>query len=1037
MTLPTHYMPLDARYKTLSDLEPDELLLNKMPVWLSGPRATPEIIHDLNVAMGLSRAFHTQVGKQFSELQSVETYCGNLLKTELSRRFGQALHMTDDYLVVAHEQFISEDSLLMSLHYKITYEEPKTLLWAALQNFASDETFNNHTHFRKAGSAVRYMGVEPHHFADMCRTLDLGSRYQTYLQNFLNVAVPGSASHTAEQTETHSALELLKAYDFEVDTHVAFLRNMISESAYKALISLVAQTTGAGPAIQVMLDGKRITQRSLSILDTVVDGVVVFSADSLLLHPTHRLIVYIPNDPVSPLKEYPSLQAFIDALKSRLSQPAYQAFFGRFIQLSAKPLFMQSLKSMPPALALTDTPLGISASRYLVASHVKKMFADAQVLAVPAHVVDERERERKWQLYKSAGLFLVNVASLFVPALGAVMLAVAVGEMLSEVYEGVEDWTHGDIDHARSHLLNVAKDIAFAATAVVGVAIVKKAIGSLSQAAMTHLNKFEPITREDGTERLWNRGLEHYEYTGSIPSHEAADEHGFFTIHGKKHVEVDGKKYPVEFDNTIKQWRIAHPKRKSAFKPALLHNGEGAWQHVHEHPMEWQGSRMLLGRLGSSTAQLDEQTLDRILQLTDTSQDVLRELHQENQPVPSLLKVTVKRFEIDRQLNTFIEHMAKGDHASARFADVQLSVLPLLPGWPVGKELSLLDVSGAVKAHYGNPEWAQTVSSLKVSAKEKLLETVLQALTEQERLALTGLDTGVTPEAAQVLTQKLATYAREHRSQLFQRLYDRLSVSHSAGAKSIQAVFPGLPGLIAEELAASASATDRSSLLLNKVPLVIAERARGYLQEARLNRAFEGFYLGLADAEDTEKLIRNYLPRLSGWPMASAFEVREGSITGDVVSRFGAIGQAPARVMVHGAQGYRRYSLQGAIYTLEPGEATHSLAVAIFQSLTSSERSVLGYPELADAPRFNDALAKLALEARAESSRMLGMQPIKPRFKPPVRGRAPRWVIPCAGWTPIRIHHRYGGGLKLCTEGLTTIKWSYTSTRLLSKGLIL
>ena len=122
MAQPTPYMPLDARYTTLSDLEPEELIVGNMPSWLSGPRATPEIIQALNKAMELSRDYHEKVGKQFGELQSVEKYCGNLLEAELSRQFGKALHVHEDYLVLAHEQFVSENSLLMTLEYKITYD---------------------------------------------------------------------------------------------------------------------------------------------------------------------------------------------------------------------------------------------------------------------------------------------------------------------------------------------------------------------------------------------------------------------------------------------------------------------------------------------------------------------------------------------------------------------------------------------------------------------------------------------------------------------------------------------------------------------------------------------------------------------------------------------------------------------------------------------------------------------------------------------------------------------------------------------------
>ena len=151
----------------------------------------------------------------------------------------------------------------------------------------------------------------------------------------------------------------------------------------------------------------------------------------------------------------------------------------------------------------------------MCAVQLKNRFADARVLAVPTGVLDEQEREQKWQLYQSVGLFIVNVASLFVPVLGGVMLAVAVGQMLGEVYEGVDDWAHGDVDHAREHMLNVALDIATTAATVAGGVALKKASSRLSEATQAFFEDFEPISREDGTARLWNKQVEHYAYTGA------------------------------------------------------------------------------------------------------------------------------------------------------------------------------------------------------------------------------------------------------------------------------------------------------------------------------------------------------------------------------------------------------------------------------------------------------------------------------------------------------------------------------------------
>lgn len=1002
MTDPTKRLPLDARDNTLSDLEPEELMLAHMPKWLLGPRATPAVIESLNKAMELSRTYHLKVGKQFGELKDVETYCGTLLAAELKRQFKGAPLTPNDHVVIAHEQFAGVSTLLGTLEYRVTYEEPKTLLWAALQNFPESENFHQRCHFLLEGQPKKINGLEFKHFAALCRTLDLGGRYQSYLQNFLKVAVPGIGAPSAAQAATHSDLELLKAYELEVAAHVAYLSEKISETAYEAIIALVAHT-GDHSEAHVMLDGKPIVQSALSILDTAVNGVVVFSADSVLMNPTNRLIAYIPNHPVAPLCEYSTLHEFIDDLKTRLAAPDFQNFFSRFIALSAQPLFRQSLTSMPPALALTTKSLGKTAAQYLVASQLEKMFADAQELAVPTRLVDEREREKKWEVYKTAGLLLVNVASLFVPALGAAMLAVTAYQMLSEVYEGVEDWTHGDIDHARSHLLNVAKDLAIGVVTMVGLAVVHKVASRVNKARMAFFDDFEPITHKDGTVRLWKPELKSYEDTQVVLPREAADEQGIFTVRGKKYAQIDGKKYRIEFDSEINQWRILHPKRTTAYRPALLHNGEGAWQHVHERPQEWLGSSTLMGRLGPVAAKLDDVALERVMQITDTSEDVLREVHLENLPLPALLKVRLKRFEIDSQIYGFIEKMALGQHRSVELADLQLSVAPLLPGWPEGKGLSLLDASGAVREQFYSPAWVQTAESISLTpssvAQGKVLETLLAGLTEQERQVLMGPGGATTPEAVSLLAQRMTTYAREHRSEVFESIYERFNVFANAAGNPIHTSFSGLPAPVIQALVETANHVDYISLLSGKVPLRVAERARHYLQTARLEEAFEGFYLESVNSKDTEALAAHFLMRLEHWPEGVGFEVRDGSMSADVINRFGGADSTRVRILVRSEHGYQHYRAVGDAYIADPQAVSRSLITAVFQSLTDVERDALGFPALTDEPRFKATLAKLAVNRRADSLQALGMQPIKPLFKPPTRLASGKVGYPLCGRT--------------------------------------
>ena len=981
-----HMPPLDARDTTLSDLEPLELARSHMPRWLMG--ADPQIIAAMNASMASSRFYHGLVGKKFGELQSVEAYCGALLAAEVLREFGPSLNIHNDYLAVVHVHLMTDETLLATVRHYLVRDEPKTLLWAALQNFSAGEAvaggFNPQSRIRHGANPQQVSPLAPHHFAALVRRLDLGLKYQQYLEHFLGVTASGTARPGHVATETN--LRILKNHDMEVDAHVAFLKKKITQTAYLAVLAALAEPASMTRPDAVHLDGKPMVLSSLSILDTAIDGVVIFSPDTLLLHPGNRLIAYIPNDPRAPFFEFSSLQVFIDELKHRLLDPAYVEFFSRFTALSARPLFMQKIMARPERLNLTATPLAISAAHYLSTVQLRNMFADARQLAVPTGVLDEHEREERWQMYKTAGLLLVNVAALFVPVLGDLMLAVAIGDMLKEVYEGVEDWSQGDVDHAREHLLNVATDLAVNAAVVVGVAAAKTAASRLSVATREHFEGFQPVRRDDGTARLWNKNLQHYEHKTMEDHRFTADAQGFISFQGKPHVEVAGKHFAVEFDSLHKQWRIPHPRRPDAFKPALLHNNQGAWQHVHERPLEWDGSTTLLGRLGPATAALAEPTLEQIRVLTNTASGTMRRLHLENLAPPPLLEVSLKRFEIDHQIDTFVEQMSTGQYASRRWSEMQLQLLPALGGWPAGKALAVVDDTGQRLGQYASVIWPATSHiNLTTSVLEqgKLLEAVLAALPEQQVRGLLGNHLPADTTPARRLARILGIYAQEHKRQVFERLYGAFNVSSAPEALPIERDFAGLPRTVAQTLVESASNPQLERLRTGRVPLELSELARVYLREARINRAIEGFYLDHQANDDTERLALHYLDQLPGWPADKALEIRDETISGPVTQYWGGVLTTPPRVLVKTPLGYERYRPRGHVYLQEPGGPL-PISAAVLESLSDLERDAMGFAASTDAPAFNAALARLAANARQESARVLRMQPVKPGFKPPV-----------------------------------------------------
>ena len=173
-----HTPPLNARDTTLSDLGSLELVHGHMPKWLLG--ADPHTITALDASMAHSRFYHGLVGKKFGELQSVEAYCGALLAVAVMGEFGSSLNIHNDYLAVVHVHLITDDTLLSTVRHYLVRDEPKTLLWAALQNFSAGEThedgFNPQSQIRLGGQADHVSPFRPHHFAALCRPAGSGLR---------------------------------------------------------------------------------------------------------------------------------------------------------------------------------------------------------------------------------------------------------------------------------------------------------------------------------------------------------------------------------------------------------------------------------------------------------------------------------------------------------------------------------------------------------------------------------------------------------------------------------------------------------------------------------------------------------------------------------------------------------------------------------------------------------------------------------------------------------------------------------------------
>ncbi|MNO69893.1 hypothetical protein D3C76_607560 [compost metagenome] len=213
-----------------------------------------------------------------------------------------------------------------------------SLLDAALHNFSSKETCEADSSFISQPDARGHFDILPINrkmtiaqFQTLCRELDLGARYNKYLEEQLK-----PRDGLAQGVLKRKLIESDKAA-FKAAAHLAVLTGDIDADARDLILS--------------MLDGQRNLTRkgwvmqfsALSILDSRLTGIVLLTAgpeqDPRAVTP---VIAYVPQDPEHPLKEYASGVAFLDELTRQLRNNlvvsstgmTYQQFFSRFVDLT-------------------------------------------------------------------------------------------------------------------------------------------------------------------------------------------------------------------------------------------------------------------------------------------------------------------------------------------------------------------------------------------------------------------------------------------------------------------------------------------------------------------------------------------------------------------------------------------------------------------------------------------------------------------------------------------------------------------------------
>ncbi|VVN12799.1 hypothetical protein PS662_03938 [Pseudomonas fluorescens] len=977
----------------------------KLPDWYR--TATPEQKKALADSHGRFRETLNQVDARLGRIKDVLEFAEQPLKDAIKARFNIDLDVRNVFFARKYSfkqrddffgAFVFDEQIDTSLNYEY---RGVSLLEAALANFEADEAKPARCNdcqiitdwssnggeviatFEAVNSQAR--DIAPHEFASLCRTLDLGGLYQKHIKDIVQPENNSERETLERQLEQHGRQQLAVTTEtawqqFATRPNSQQVESGISADIYHMLQQSLTATRSA------TLDSRPVTYAALTVFGIELVGPLLIGPNRKASDRVERLAVYIPNDPQQPLKEYASSADFIVDLRTRLHSSAYRRFFSQFIPLRQQGVFFRHfnhlykpasvgaeadypVQSRPAKLPVDDVAIHGDLWLRLRQNTVEKIYSDARAIAITTGDEDRVTRENRLKSYLDAVVNVLNLAAFVVPGLGPIMLMVGAGQMCDEVFEGFEAYEEGEPKEMWAHFASVALNVAFVG---VGAAVLPKV--QLS----SRVDSLKPVTLDNGEQRLWNTDLSRYQADVTLPPEASPNELGLYEHDGQRVLPLESEHYLVGQDATGEQYRMQHPTRPEAYRPALVHNGQGAWNHELENPQRW--SATLMRRLGLLTEGFSDTELEQIRQVSGVDHDVLRRVHVEGEPVPAILLESFKKFRAyDDALK--VAHGIRDGALSSGLCSYAASLAVELPGWPASKAIEAFSGNGLIglSVKYGKPD-ALPQDILKVSRTElmngQLPARIIASMSEaQIKTLLPDYTPSAPAEQARALQKKLQERATNARARLTRSLYADQQPSANTAVAVVQRDFSGLPASLVEELLADATPDERGTLENDsRVPLRLAEGARRLQQQLRLTHAYEGLYLDALLDKDTETLALNTLKTLPGWVDDIRIEVRQGSIEGELRASVGPEDASERKVLLRGEDG--RYQTRN-----DRDEHLHGaddLYSSIQHALPDRQRKAIGLPDVALGMQLK---AKI-LEHQLSQDQLRPLLKMRPRQQP-------------------------------------------------------
>ncbi|MDD1016429.1 leucine-rich repeat domain-containing protein [Pseudomonas rubra] len=880
------------------------------------PAASPSATDPLLVKTLQDSRLHSQASMRVAArllkpLKGITEFAEPLLVAEIEKRFKQRISVTENELV-----HLRDDAGLREDRLDAVLISRQTLLQAALQNFTELEaTLFRFDHYSKlaprgalqpfpesaepgrfASQSIRWsstLSITPHAFALMCRELDIGKQYAAHLA----AVYQASTSQVSLQQAWVAAARDYMA----VKVHEARIARHLSEPAYRMLGALIEQSHSASPTQPVQVDKVPGLIKSgfdgarcywLDVFGTTLGGgFMVISPEPVNASVEVPLVVYMPGAD-TPVQQFDSYAEFNVHLQERLQDKDFRRYFSQFFsrrtqaQVFAKLLSAEQWRAQPPQLVEVRREV----FNLLFEASVDRAKDDARVLAVPTEAVDREAWLADLEHYRDLGLSMLNVAAFFVPGLGEVLMVSQGAQLVGDIFHGIHAWEDGDRREALEHLKSVGVNLAIAA----GLGVVGTRVATaLNPPAL--VESLVPIELAQGPRRLWQPDLASYRQDIELPSELAPNAEGQYRVDNKQYIRVGEGVFEQYRPQPSQPWRLKDPHERG-YEPPLAHNGQGAWRLLDEQPLNW-SRRQLLRRLGHRTSGLSDEQLEQALQISGVEESRLRQLHVDNQPLPTLLADSLERMKLEAQVRQLVLATENGSPITRRMAFAP-SVAPSLAGWPAGRSLEVYEgpaLSGEKVARYPG-RGPDTRNPIKVQIADltsgNLVEVLLKQLTPAEIDVLLG--GAVEPGARVAMLRTLLAKEVE---------------------RSSRSIFDSLYSSMAQTKANA---------------------------ELLLARAYEGLYLPRLASTESDRLLLACLQRLDGWSARVSLVLRGDTLSGPVLGQVGLAGVKIRRVLVKEAGGYRAYEGNSALHSLSATRAENSLYNAVLHALPDAQREALG-----------------------------------------------------------------------------------------------